>query len=102
MNYQKIILVGNAAMHAERRKAKKGALAYTSFSVAVADRDDKPTFFRVVVFGKQAEPVAKYVTKGRQVVVEGRIQESQTGRYGVVADRVQFGAKPQEKPLKKK
>jgi single-stranded DNA-binding protein len=51
-------------------------------------------FFPITVFGKQAEVVAQYVTKGRQVLVEGRIEASDNGRMSVVADRVVFGASP--------
>ena len=92
MNYQKLVLVGNATKDAERRKSKKGNVAYTTFSVAVNERKDRPTFFPIAVFGKAAEPVATYVTKGRQVLIEGRIEIGNSGRFNVVADRVLFGA----------
>ena len=92
MDYQKVILVGNATRDAERRKSKKGDVTYTTFSVGVGDGKDGSTFFPVAVFGKQAEPVASYVTKGRQVLVEGRIDVSEEGRFNVVADWVVFGA----------
>ena len=46
----------------------------------------------MVVFGKQGEAVAKYVTKGRQVLVEGRVLVNDKGYFNVVADWVQFGS----------
>jgi len=46
------------------------------------------TFFPVLVFGDYGETVAKYVTKGRQVLVDGRVQVSDNGRFRVIADRV--------------
>jgi single-stranded DNA-binding protein len=56
----------------------------------------------VVVFGKQGEVVANYVTKGRHVLVEGRVLVNDKGYFNVVADRVQFGpeatAAKEEKP----
>jgi single-strand DNA-binding protein len=58
----------------------------------------------IVVFGKLAETCAKYLTKGRQIYVEGRLQtrefESKNGggkrqRAEVVAQRIQFlGPRP--------
>ena len=38
--------------------------------------------------------MAKYVTKGRHVLVDGRIQVNDKGYFNVVADRVQFGPEP--------
>ena len=34
---------------------------------------------------------AKYITKGRQVLVEGRVETSEKGRFNVIAVRVVFG-----------
>ena len=103
MNYQKLILSGNATNDAQRLKSKKGDIAYTTFNVGVGDGKDKTTFFPVTVFGKHGDAVAEYLTKGRQVLVEGRIEVSSTGRHNVVADTVRLGASPMEKkPTKKK
>jgi single-strand DNA-binding protein len=99
MNYQRLILSGNAANDPERKTSKKGDVPYTTFQVAVSDARDRTTFFPVTVFGQQAEIVASHVTKGRQVLVEGRIEVAENGRFNVVADRVVFGAavaKPDE------
>jgi single-strand DNA-binding protein len=97
MNYQKVIVVGNATKDAERRKSKDGETAFTTFDIGVSDGKEKTTFFPVVVFGKHGEAVAKYVTKGRHVLVDGRIQVNDKGYFNVVADRVQFGPEPTDK-----
>ena len=56
----------------------------------------------MAVFGKHGESVAEYVTKGRQLLVEGRVEVSESGRFNVVADTVRLGASPKEaKPTKK-
>jgi len=94
MNYQRLILAGNAASDAERRTSGQGDVTYTTFSVGVGDQKDRTTFFPVVVFGQHGEAVAKYVTKGRQVLVDGRVQLSDKSRFSVIADRVQFGSGP--------
>ena len=69
----------------------------------------------MVTFQKQAENIKKYVTKGSQVAIDGRIQtrnyEDKDGKRiyvtEVVADRVQFldtkkEEKPKEEPAKQK
>ena len=94
MNYQRLILVGNVTDTPERRTSESGKVNYTSFSVGVSDGKDKSTYFPVLVFGKYGETVAEYVTKGSQVLVEGRVQLNDKGRFRVIADRVRFGSEP--------
>ena len=96
MNYQKLIIVGNATKDAERKTAKESDTVYTTFRVGVSDGKKDSVFFPVTVFGKQAEIVAQYVTKGMEVLVEGRIEAREDGRMNVVADRVVFGAQSQK------
>src|SRR5690606_5473513 len=92
MNYQKLVVVGNVTRDPQRKTSQKGDVEYTSFRVAVSDKKDRPVFFPITVFGKQAQIVAQYVTKGRQVLVDGRIEVNENGRMSVVADRVVFGS----------
>ena len=94
MNYQRIILAGNVTDSAEQRTSKKRGVTYTVFDLAVNDVSDKATFFPVVVFGDSAEAVAKYVTKGQLVLVEGRIEVNEKKRFNIVADNVRFGPGP--------
>ena len=104
MNYHKIILVGNVTRDAQRHTSQKGDVTFTTFRVAVGDSKDRTIFFPVTVFGKHGEAVAEYVTKGRQLLVEGRIEAGANGRFNIVADTVRLGnsshagaAKPEEK-----
>lgn len=94
MNYQRMILVGNVTGDPERRTSQSGEVTYTSFGVGVSDGKDKTTFFPVLVFGKYGETVAEYLTKGRQVLVDGRLRVDDKGRFRVIADRVRFGSEP--------
>jgi len=94
MNYQRLILVGNATNDPQRLTSKKGNVIYTTFSVGVSDGRNRTTFFPIIVFGDHREAVAKFVTKGRQVLVDGRVQVNAKGRFKVIADRVQFGSQP--------
>ena len=100
MNYQKLILVGNVTSDAQRRTSKAGDVAYTTFGVGIGDIKGRTTFFPVSVFGEHGEALVKHLAKGRQVLVEGRIEVAQSGRFNVVADRVVLGA-PAGKPAEK-
>lgn len=80
--YQKIIIVGNLGRDPEMRYLQDGT-AVTSFSVATSSKwtdkasgqpKEETTWFRVSVFGRQAEAVNQYMTKGQKVLVEGRIR----------------------------
>ena len=79
--YQKVILVGNLGRDPEMRYMPDGT-AVTNFSMATSfgwtDRStgepkDTTTWFRVSVWGRQAESVNEYLSKGRRVLVEGRL-----------------------------
>lgn len=91
MNYQRITIVGNATKDAQQRQSQSGEVTFTTFDVGVSDGKERTTYFPIVVFGKQGEAVAQYVTKGRHVLVEGRVQVNDKGYFSVVANRVQFG-----------
>lgn len=81
--YQHIVVVGNVGRDPELRYLPSGD-PVANFSVAVnrkwTGRDGQPqektTWFRVNVFGRQAETVNQYVTKGQMVLVEGEIDAS--------------------------
>jgi len=94
MNFQNIVIVGNATADAEKKVSQKGDVEYATFDVAVSDGKEKATFFPVVVFGDFSDTVAKYVTKGREILVSGRVRVSDKGRFSVVADTVRFGNDP--------
>lgn len=81
--YQQIILIGNLGNDPEMRYTPSG-VAVASFSLAVnrswtgqdGQRQDKTTWFRVSVWNKQAETVTQYLSKGRQVMVIGEVEEA--------------------------
>jgi len=65
---------------------------YTTFGVGVSDGRDRTTYFPVTAFGKVGEAAASYITKGMQVLVEGRVDIDEKRRMNVIADKVVFGA----------
>jgi hypothetical protein len=56
----------------------------------------------VVVFGKLGESLTPYIAKGRQVLIEGRIELGTAGRFNIVADRVVLGSVLQAPKSKEK
>ena len=90
MSFNKVIVVGNLGRDPEMRYTPQGTPVCT-FSIASNERrkdktgeqQDVTTWFRVTVWGKQAETVSKYLTKGRSVYVEGRLHvEEWTDKEG--------------------
>jgi len=81
MSFNKIILVGNLGKDPELRYTPQGT-AVCSFSMATNEkRRDKSgefqniaTWFKVTLWGNQAETASKYLSKGRQVYIEGRLR----------------------------
>src|SRR5262249_17000988 len=80
----KVILVGNLGRDAELRYTPGGA-AVATLNLATTEvwndkggqRQEKTEWHRVVVWGKTAESLAEYLTKGKQIYVEGRLQTRQ-------------------------
>ncbi len=78
--FHTVIIAGNLGRDPEMRYLPSGQ-AVTSFSVATnrqyTGSDGQPvketTWFRVTVWGKQAEVCNQYLKKGRPVLVEGRL-----------------------------
>jgi len=113
-----VVLIGRLTRDPELRYVSESQMAVASFSIAIdriqkSGKEKQTDFPRITVFGAQAENCQKYLTKGRLVGVQGRIQ---TGSYknkdgstvyttDVVAERVEFlewgdkgGAPAQAKP----
>jgi single-strand DNA-binding protein len=90
MSFNKIILVGYLGRDPELKHTPQGT-AVCKFSVATSERrkgasgepEETTTWFRVTVWGRQAELANEYLSKGRQVYVEGRLRiEEYTDREG--------------------
>ncbi len=104
-NLNKVFLLGNLTRDPELRHTAQGT-SVANFSIAVnrtykgndGDFKKETSFFNIIVWGKSGENCAKYLTKGRPVLVEGRLQnrsyETQEGQKRtvteIVADNVQF------------
>lgn len=84
MSVNKAIIIGNLGSDVEVKTTGSGT-SVANISVATNERwkdksgeyKDRTEWHRVVVFGKTAENCAKYLKKGSQVYVEGRIQTNE-------------------------
>lgn len=107
MYLNKAILYGNLTRDPEL-KALPSGIQVCSFSLATnrnykdrdGNRQESVDYHNVVSFGKQAEVIAKYVTKGNGIYVEGRMQTRSWDKDGVkqyrtevVMDKFEFGPK---------
>lgn len=81
MSLNKVMLIGNAGKDAELRFTANGT-AQAQFSLAVNSRhrgtsgepEEQTEWFNVILWRDQAEKLSQYITKGKQVYVEGRLQ----------------------------
>jgi single-strand DNA-binding protein len=78
----KVILVGNLGRDAELRYTPGGAPVAT-LNLATTEvwndktsgqKQEKTEWHRIVLWGKSAESLSEYLTKGKQIYVEGRLQ----------------------------
>jgi single-strand DNA-binding protein len=106
MSVNKVILVGNLGADPESRTTNSGTVVATlrlATTERTKERDsgnwtDHTEWHRVVCFGKVAENVTRYLKKGRQIYIEGKIRTRKwqdkdgNDKYTteVIADNVQF------------
>ncbi len=105
-NINRVILTGNLTRDPELRSLPSG-MSVCSLRVACNTRrknnstgewEDKPNYFDVTVWGAQGENCARFLTKGRPVAIDGRLEwrewETQDGQkrqaVDIIADSVQF------------
>jgi single-strand DNA-binding protein len=110
MSVNKVILVGRLGADPEKLVTGNGR-SVAKFNLATSEtwkdsggqRQERTQWHKIVVWGPQADTCAQYLSKGRQVYIEGRLQTREWNdkegnkRYTteVVAQNVQFlGSKP--------
>lgn len=105
MSLNKVMIIGNLGKDPELRYTQSGS-AVANLNIATNEawtdknneKQERTEWHRVVVWGRQAETCEKYLEKGRQVYVEGRLQTREwQDKEGVtkytteiVAQNVQF------------
>ncbi|MGA2927268.1 MAG: single-stranded DNA-binding protein [Solirubrobacteraceae bacterium] len=105
MNINRVVLTGNLTRDPDLRSTPDG-LSICKLGVAVNTRrkngstgswEEKPNYFRVTVFGRQADSCGQFLRKGRPVAIDGRLEWSTWESEGqkresidIIADTVQF------------
>jgi single-strand DNA-binding protein len=112
MSFSKIIIIGNLGRDAEVRYTVQG-IQVCDFTVATNEKrrnqngeiENVTTWFRVNLWGKQVENISRYLTRGKQVLVEGRLRVDEwtdregRNRYTLVINATDvrlLGSKPEE------
>jgi single-strand DNA-binding protein len=106
-NINRVVLTGNLTFDPELRSLPSG-MSVCKLRVAVNTRrknnatgewEDKPNYFDVTVWGAQGENCARYLSKGRPVAIDGRLEwrewaDKDTGKnrssVDIIAETVQF------------
>jgi single-strand DNA-binding protein len=106
MSINRVVLTGNLTKDAELKQTS-GGMAIVSMRLAVNDRrknaatgqwEDSPNFIDVTMFGSRGEAVSRFLSKGKQIAVEGKLRwhewESASGekrsKLEVVADDIEL------------
>ncbi len=104
--FNKVILIGNLTRDVELKYTPSGT-AIAKFGIATnrtykdnlsGENKQEVMFIDIAIFGRSAEVVNQYLSKGRRVLIEGRLVFDQwvdsTGnkrsKHSIVAERVQF------------
>lgn len=87
----KVIIMGNLGRDPETRYMPSGAAA-TTINVATSrgwtdknsgEKQEETSWHRCVAFGKTAEVIAEHFTKGRKILIEGRLKYGQYEKDGI-------------------
>lgn len=108
MNLNKVFILGNLTRDPEVRTTPSGAQV-ANFSIATnrvwynqaKEKNQETEFHNIVVWGRLAEIASQYLTKGKMVLIEGRIRtrswQAQDGtkkyRTEIIAENMQMGPK---------
>lgn len=107
MSINNVNISGNLTRDAELRTTS-GGMAILSLSVAVNDRkknpngewEDYPNFIDCTVFGRRAEAIQNYLTKGTKVCIQGKLKQERwedkdgnnRSKVSVIVQEIEFNA----------
>lgn len=114
MSINKVLITGNLTRDPEL-KSTAGGMSILNFGVAVNERaknqqsgeyEDRPNFIDCTMFGKRAESVSKYISKGSKVAIEGKLRWNQWEKDGqkhsklsVIVDEIEFMSRKSGDPV---
>lgn len=115
MSINKVLISGNLTRDAELR-ATSGGMSILSFGVAVNDRrknsqtgewENCPNYIDCTIFGRRADALAQYLTKGLKVAIEGKLHYSswedrngggKRSKLDVTVDEIELMSSRNEQP----
>ena len=91
-----VVLCGRVTRDAQV-KYTSGGMAVSEISIAVnryagKDKGEEVSFFEVNLWGKTAEALVQYLTKGRQIVVQGELRQERWEKDGQKQSKVRINA----------
>jgi len=75
MDINNVILIGRVVHNVQELKYTNNNTAIMELSIAVNKIKDKTSFFDISVFGKLAETIKPYIAKGKQIAVQGTLEQ---------------------------
>lgn len=75
MDINNVILIGRVVHNVKELKYTNNNTAIMELSIAVNKNKDKASFFDISVFGKLAETIKPYIAKGKQIAVQGTLEQ---------------------------
>ncbi|KYM42241.1 single-stranded DNA-binding protein [Fusobacterium necrophorum] len=98
--------IGRLTANAELKKSQDKS--YCRFSLAISYGEEKVDFFPCIIFGKYAESIYSYLTKGKLVAIEGSLHNNQYEKDGetryytsISVDKIQLLESKKENENKK-
>ena len=106
MDINNVILIGRVVHNVKELKYTTNNTAIMELSIAVNKNKDKASFFDISVFGKLAETFKPYIAKGKQIAVQGALEQQTWEKDGkkhskvvIIANSIQLlGSKQESKP----
>ena len=107
MDINNVILIGRVVHNVKELKYTTNNTAIMELSIAVNKNKDKASFFDISVFGKLAETIKPYIAKGKQIAVQGTLEQQTWEKDGkkhskvvIIANSIQLLGSRQEQDSK--
>lgn len=107
MDINNVILIGRVVHNVKELKYTNNNTAVMELSIAVNKNKDKASFFDISVFGKLAETIKPYIAKGKQIAVQGTLDQQTWEKDGkkhskvvIIANSIQLLGSRQEQNSK--
>jgi len=101
MDYQKIVLVGTVISNPQSQDSKGNAFENVKFELLINSKDNK-VVFPIVASDILGFMAINYIAEGSQILVEGKVEIDQMGKFSILANQIDFDSSSKEKGKKSK